>query len=109
VPHTIIDVGFWHQFSFPRVPSGRVDYATAIPNAIIHGDGNAPNILTDLRDIGRFVARIIADDRTLNKYVFTWSDVLTENEIFDIVEDLSGEKIQREYVCRFHNIFICSE
>lgn len=64
----------------------------------IHGDGNAANILTDLRDIGRFVARIIVDDRTINKYVYTWSDVLSENEIFDIVEELSGEKIAREYV-----------
>lgn len=64
----------------------------------IHGDGNAPNILTDLRDIGRFVARIIVDDRTINRYVYTWSDILSENEIFEIVEELSGEKIAREYV-----------
>ncbi|KAJ9364962.1 isoflavone reductase family protein [Paecilomyces variotii] len=98
VGHTIIDVGFWHQISFPRVPSGRVDYATVIPDNNIHAGGNAPNILTDLRDIGRFVARIIADERTLNKYVYTWGDVLTENEIFSIVEELSGEKIDRNYV-----------
>lgn len=66
--------------------------------AVIHGDGNAPNLLTDLRDIGRFVARIVADDRTLNRYVYTWSDVLSENEIFDLVEEVSGEKIERKYV-----------
>lgn len=70
-----------------------------MPNTTIHGDGNAPNILTDLRDIGRFVSRIIADDRTLNKYVYTWSDILTENEILNIVEELSGEKIETQYVC----------
>ncbi|KAL1845783.1 hypothetical protein Plec18167_004976 [Paecilomyces lecythidis] len=96
--HTIIDVGYWHQISFPRVPSGRVDYATVIMDNTIHADGNAPNILTDLRDIGRFVARIITDERTLNKYVYTWGDVLTENEIFSIVEELSGEKIEKNYV-----------
>ncbi|KAF9886755.1 hypothetical protein FE257_011132 [Aspergillus nanangensis] len=96
VPHTIIDVGFWHQISFPRVPSGRVDYAMMMPKATIHAGGNAPNILTDLRDIGRFVARIIEDDRTLNKYIYTWSDVLSENEIFDIVQQVSGEEIERE-------------
>ncbi len=66
--------------------------------AVIHGGGNAPNLLTDLRDIGRFVARIVADDRTLNRYVYTWSDVLSENEIFDLVEEVSGEKIERKYV-----------
>ncbi|GAB1198375.1 hypothetical protein APSETT444_007694 [Aspergillus pseudonomiae] len=40
---------------------------------------------------------IIADDRTVNKYVYTWGDILTENEIIDIVEDLSGEKVDRQY------------
>ena len=69
-----------------------------MPNTTIHGDGNAPNILTDVRDIGRFVAQIIADDRTVDKYVYTWGDILTENEIIDIVEDLSGEKVDRQYV-----------
>ncbi|KAI9929744.1 hypothetical protein ASPWEDRAFT_41037 [Aspergillus wentii DTO 134E9] len=97
LPYTVIDVGFWHQISFPSVPSGRVDYANFGPDATIHGDGDAPNILTDLRDIGRFVARIIADDRTLNQFVYTCGDVLTENEIFGIVEELSGEKIERTF------------
>ncbi|PGG99547.1 hypothetical protein AJ79_08484 [Helicocarpus griseus UAMH5409] len=97
LPYTVIDVGFWHQFSYPRLPSGRVDYAMMMPNSTIHGDGSAPNLLTDLRDVGPFVARIIADDRTLNKYIYTWSDVLSENEIFNIVEEMSGEKIEREY------------
>ncbi|KGO57818.1 Glutathione S-transferase, N-terminal [Penicillium expansum] len=94
IPYTIIDVGYWYQISFPIVPSGRVDYASAFPNNTIHGDGTVPNILTDLRDIGRFVACIICDDRTLNKYVYTYGDVLSENEIYRIAEDLSGEKIE---------------
>ncbi|OGM47926.1 hypothetical protein ABOM_002734 [Aspergillus bombycis] len=95
--YTVIDVGYWHQISFPCLPSGRVDYAALVPNTTIHGDGDAPNILTDIRDIGRFVSRIIADDRTVNKYVYTWGDILTENEIMDIAEDLSGEKVERQY------------
>lgn len=98
LPYTVIDVGFWHQISFPPIPSGRVDYAIMMGSPTIHGDGNALNILTDLRDIGRFVVRVIMDDRTINRYIYTWSDVLSENEIFDIVEELSGEKIAREYV-----------
>ncbi|GAB1196479.1 hypothetical protein APSETT444_005750 [Aspergillus pseudonomiae] len=99
LPYTIIDVGFWHQVSFPTVPSGRVDYASMfVPNTTIHAGGNAPNLLTDLRDIGPFVARIIGDPRTLNQLVYTWSDVLTENEIFDMMEEVSGEKIDRTYM-----------
>lgn len=101
LPFTVIDVGYWYQLSFPRLPSGRVDYAIVTPGTCIHGDGNAPNLLTDLRDIGRFVARIIADERTLNKYVYTWGDILSENQIFGMMEGLSNEKVERQYVSHY--------
>ncbi|GKZ33152.1 hypothetical protein AbraIFM66950_002936 [Aspergillus brasiliensis] len=65
-----------------------------LPLNTIHGDGTAPNILTDLRDIGRFVARIVLDDRTINKYVYTCGEVLSENEIYHITEEISGEKLE---------------
>jgi uncharacterized protein YbjT (DUF2867 family) len=100
--YTIIDVGFWHQASIPRVPSSKVDYAlfpgTAEMSTKLIGDGNAKNLLTDLRDVGRLVARIVKDPRTLNKKVVTWSDELSQNEIFEVVEKLSGETIERTYV-----------
>ncbi|CAG8148664.1 unnamed protein product [Penicillium olsonii] len=100
LPFTVIDVGYWYQISYPTVPSGRVDYATPIkPNVTIHHDGEALNLLTDLRDIGRFVSRIITDDRTLNQYVYTYGDILSENQIFSMMEKLSGEKIERKQVC----------
>lgn len=67
-------------------------------NTVFHVKGESPNIITDLKDIGHFVARIIADERTLNKYVFTWGDVLTEKEIYAIMEEVSGEKLERKYV-----------
>ncbi|KAF7325433.1 Glycoside hydrolase [Mycena kentingensis (nom. inval.)] len=102
LPYTIIDVGYWHQISFPLVPSARFDAANVSPwSQRIHAGGTARNMLTDLRDVGRYVARIIKDERTLNKYVVTYSDVLTENEIFTITEEVSGEKIvEREYVTK---------
>lgn len=64
------------------------------PSNVVHGDGTASNILTDLRDIGRFVALILSDARTLNKYVYTFGDILSENEICSIVEEVSGEKVE---------------
>jgi hypothetical protein len=94
LPYTIVDVGYWYQISLPRVPSGKIDYAVMMPNNKIFGDGNAPNILIDKRDMGRFVARIIKDERTLNKRVFTAGDVLSQNEILKIMEAKSGEKIE---------------
>jgi hypothetical protein len=98
LPYTIVDVGFWHQISWPKLSSGRLDYAILMPGSTIFGDGNAPNILTDKRDIGRFAARIFKDDRTLNRKVFTAGDSLSQNEIFSLLEEKSGEKIPRTYV-----------
>ena len=47
--------------------------------------------MTDLRDIGRWVARIIADPRTLNRLVFAYSEVITQHQVYETVERLSGE------------------
>jgi len=104
LPYTIIDTGFWHQFSYPKLPSGRVDKYHAAGDNKVYGNGNAPNLLTDLRDIGPWVARIIKDPRTLNKKVFTWSDELSQNEINALVEKISGEKIETTPVSFEENI-----
>jgi nucleoside-diphosphate-sugar epimerase len=62
-------------------------------------DGNVPSALADIRDVGRYVARVIADPRTLNKRVHVYNEVLTRNQVYDLVEKLSGEKLERKYVC----------
>ncbi|PYH80200.1 aromatic alcohol reductase [Aspergillus brunneoviolaceus CBS 621.78] len=98
LPYTIIDVGWWYQFSYPRLESGRIDYAMTSANNEIVADGNSPIALTDLRDIGRYVAKIITDDRTLNKMVLAYNEVKTQNEIYDLLEEISEEKIQRNYI-----------
>ena len=98
LPYTYIDTGFWHLISFPKLPSGRTDDVHLYGGNEIYAGGDAPNLLVDLRDIGRFVARIIKDPRTLNKRVFMWSDELSQNEIYAISEEMSGEKIKRDSV-----------
>ncbi|KAJ6130781.1 hypothetical protein N7512_003561 [Penicillium capsulatum] len=98
LPYTLIDVGWWYQLSYPRLPSGRVDYAMTSGNDEIIGEGNVPTALTDLRDIGRFVALIIKDPRTLNKKVLAYNLVSTQNKIYDLMEEISEEKIDRNYV-----------
>ena len=79
--------------------SGKLDYATFYPGTnIIYDGGSAENILTDKRDVGRFVARIVKDERTINKKVVAITDLLSQNQIWDIVERASGEKIDRPQV-----------
>ncbi|POS68690.1 isoflavone reductase [Diaporthe helianthi] len=98
LPYTIVDVGWWYEISAPRVPSGRADYGLVGPVTHLAGDGSMPSALTYVQDIGRYVAKIIADPRTLNRMVFAHSEVWTQRQIFDKVEELSGEKLERNYV-----------
>lgn len=101
LPYTYIDMGWWFQITLPRLPSGRIDYVlpSTQPDQPIDLDGNVPSALADIRDVGRYVARIIADPRTLNKKVHVYNDVYTRNQVYDLVEKLSGEKLERRYVC----------
>ncbi|KAJ5588200.1 isoflavone reductase [Penicillium hordei] len=98
LPYTVIDVGWWYQITPPRLPSGRIDQLVILPMEGLYGDGNVPSAITDSRDIGRYVARIITDPRTLNKSVFAYSEVLTQREIFQIMEEASGEKLDYNYI-----------
>ncbi|KAJ7065688.1 hypothetical protein C8F01DRAFT_982107 [Mycena amicta] len=99
LPYTIVDVGYWYQLYIPSIPSGRADYASTVRNRVqIYVGGTAKNMLVDKPDIGRAVARIVKDERTLNKSVFVCGDVLSQNETFETMEELSGEKIQRRFI-----------
>jgi nucleoside-diphosphate-sugar epimerase len=85
-------VGWWYQIAFPRIPSGRFDYGLLAPANTIFGDGDVPSALTDVRDVGFYAAKIIADPRTLNKRVFAFTETKTQNQIFALVEKVTGEK-----------------
>lgn len=98
LPYTIIDCGWWYQIAFPSLPSGKIDYAVLTPMAPLAGDGDMPSGLTDLRDVGRHVSKVIQDERTLNKMVFVYNEMWSQNQIWDKLEALSGEKIPRTYV-----------
>ncbi|KAN0112330.1 isoflavone reductase family protein [Hyaloscypha variabilis] len=99
LPYTFIDVGYWYQFSFPPLRSGKTDeYIFPGMNTKLRGDGTAPNLITDLRDVGRFVARIVADERTLNRYVFAYGEELTESEIYAAMEEVSGEQLEQKFI-----------
>ncbi|KXH52975.1 isoflavone reductase [Colletotrichum nymphaeae SA-01] len=97
LPHTVIDVGWWYQLSIPRLPSGRIDSATPLPVNFIAGDGNTLSALTDVRDVGRFTARIIADPRTINKMVFVYGDIMPAEAMENAIaaESLTADTIEK--------------
>lgn len=98
LPYTIIDIGWWYQIATPRLSSGKIDYAMNMANDELIVDGKTPSAITDLRDIGKYVAKIIADPRTENKMVFAYNEVMSPADIWDTVERLSGEKLERKFV-----------
>ncbi|KAH8704636.1 hypothetical protein GQ44DRAFT_716493 [Phaeosphaeriaceae sp. PMI808] len=97
LPYTVIDVGWWYQLALPQLPSGKLQTKKEISLNEIIGDGKTPFALIDNRDIGKFVARIITDPRTLNKMVFCHNEISTSSRIWDLLEKLSGETIPRVY------------
>ncbi|KAH8779005.1 hypothetical protein BGZ57DRAFT_1015936 [Hyaloscypha finlandica] len=86
--YPFIDVGYWYQFSFPHLPSGQIDDFT-FPKMYskMRGYVTALNLITDSRDIGDFVARIVGDERTLIKY-----------DVHGIMEEVSGETLKRKTI-----------
>lgn len=54
--------------------------------------------VVDNEHIGKFVARIITDPRTIGKRIMAAGASLSFNDMFGIAEDLTGEKPVREYV-----------
>ncbi|KAI2895243.1 hypothetical protein CBS63078_4258 [Aspergillus niger] len=99
LPYTLIDVGCWFQVWVPKISSGRSDHAHSIYiDHRIVGDGNQKFGLTDMGDIGKYVAQIISDARTLNRRVFAYTEVLSMNEIWDTMATVSGEIPPRDYV-----------
>lgn len=98
LPYTVIDVGWWYQASLPRPSSGKLDSAISFPETLIGADGDVKFAGTDVTDIGKYVARIIADPRTLNKQVFAYSEVTTQNHFWNTMEALTSETIPRKYL-----------
>ncbi|CEI70058.1 hypothetical protein FVEN_g10621 [Fusarium venenatum] len=98
LPYTVIDVGLWYQVSLPALPSGKIDYALKFPTTVMAEDGSHATAITDLRDIGKYVAKIITDERTLNKYVFAYNEVWSQEQIHSHLEKVSEETIPRNKV-----------
>ena len=79
------------QVFLPLPPRSAVSpmMKTASRTAIV--PGTAPVLLTDLNSIGTFVARIVADPRTINQQVIIWEDERPMHAAWDVGALASGE------------------
>ncbi|KAL5519752.1 hypothetical protein ACEPAG_1412 [Sanghuangporus baumii] len=98
INYTFIDVGWWMQVTPPFIDIKSASPAAKKAMASRIGSGNVKCAVTDKHDIGKFVARIISDNRTLKQYVFCWTQEVTLNETIALAERVSGSKIDIENV-----------
>jgi hypothetical protein len=79
------------------VPGRKLDGWQFGPNDVYCG-GDVPNTFIDQRDIGRITVEIVKDERTVNRRVMAYGEVLTQNEMQRIVEGRTGEKLEVTHV-----------
>ena len=100
--YTFIHVGWWMQLYLPLPLRSKASAGVLKMSRNIYGAGDDKNMVTDLNNIGTWVARIIADPRTINKLVQIWEDEVTQIEAREIGERVSGDgeqlRAQRAYV-----------
>jgi len=96
VGYTFIDVGWWMQLLLP-VHNFEASIFSGAPqiNELLkpkYGSYDTRTATTDIEDIGKFVARIVDDPRTLDHYVFCWGDEVTQGKVVETVNELSPVK-----------------
>ena len=56
----------------------------------VYADGAARSLVTNREHIGTYVARILADPRTLNEAVMVWEDEVRQGDAHALGERLAG-------------------
>jgi hypothetical protein len=97
VEYTFIDVGWWTKFTLPHPPESK-DRQLADMMAEFYDDGDVKSAVTYLPDIGTYVSRIVIDPRTVNRYVFVWGEQVTQSQVWEIGERVTGQKLAKTHV-----------
>jgi len=74
----------WAHFFLPRDTEESEDTFLPSKSHKIIGSADPKNAIVDVADIGKFVAEIINDDRTLNRCVFCYGEELTQKELWEV-------------------------
>ena len=91
MPHTFIDVGWWMQLYLPLPVRSQAPQLMKEMGWSMYADGAGCSLVTNREHIGTYVARILADPRTLNHAVMVWEDEVRQSDAHALGELLSGE------------------
>ena len=109
--YTFIEVGWWLQVTvpFPTTPLAappfpeRPGYSLQDMLNTIYGSGDVKFAVVDLHKIGDLVARILLDERTIDKLVFASETEVTLNEVWNVAakHDANGDALlqKQSQVC----------
>lgn len=97
LPYTIIDIGWWFQLT---LPTSFYDIGYGELPGTIPGNGKVLSAFTDARDVGKFVVKTMVDPRTINKSVFCYSEMMSMNQVYDVLDRTTGQEYDRNYVCQ---------
>ena len=84
IPYTFVEIGWWTQLVFPTPPS--VQVTPLMDTCVVYGTGSRKCAVTNIANVGGYVARILQDERTINQTVFVWEHEINTDEIWDIVQ-----------------------
>lgn len=106
LPYTFVEVGWWLTSIFPY-PHSTPETPLASKHYV--GDRQQKLLVSTLESIGLFVARIVADPRTLNQTVIIYDAEVSLSETWALGAELSGEDFS-DYprVCSFKYIPLLS-
>ncbi|KAH8825525.1 hypothetical protein DL96DRAFT_1530174 [Flagelloscypha sp. PMI_526] len=90
IPHTFIEVGWWVNNMYP-LPHNMDSYMIPGLGKETYGTGKVPVSWTDYVNIGKLVALIVADPRTLNQAVHAYDGEATLEETWGAASKVSGE------------------
>ena len=91
MPYTFIDVGLWMQLYLPLPLRSQPPQPVKEMTWSVYADGAARNLVTHRERIGTYVARILADQRTLNQAVIVWEDEVRQGDAHALGERISGD------------------
>ncbi|KAF8652585.1 hypothetical protein AX16_004337 [Volvariella volvacea WC 439] len=90
LPFTSIDVGFWYQNHLVIVDPKKAWFPWLFnASQKVFNDGTTKSAFIDLADVGKYTARIVSDDRTINRYVFVWGEEITQNGLIELARKYS--------------------
>ena len=106
VPHTFVDAGWAMQTFLPLPPRSKAPPAAATATHTAFVPGDARVLLADMQAVGAYVARVVADPRTLGRKVVVWDDERPVSAAHAAGERLSGEAGAMRALRRTVSIFL---